>query len=58
MTLMEKKRKVLELERVKVARLELEFKIEERQEEIARLTEAIEKQLQKEQEIQSELNKA
>lgn len=58
MTLMEKKRKALELERVKIARMELEFKIEERQEEIARLSEAIEKQLQKEQEIQSELSRA
>jgi hypothetical protein len=52
---MERKRKLLEYERVKMARLELEFKIEERQEEIARLEEAIEKQAQKEKDLQAEL---
>lgn len=53
---LEKKRKALELDRVTMARKELEFKIEERQEEISRLQEAIEKQLAREKELQAELS--
>ena len=53
---LEKKRKALELDRVTMARKELEFKIEERQEEILRLQEAIEKQLAREKELQAELS--
>jgi hypothetical protein len=52
----EKKRRKLELARVRLSREELEFKIEERMQEIDRLKEAIDKQLEKEKEIEKELN--
>ena len=52
---LETKRKELELMRVETARKELEFKIEERLEEIARLQEHIKVQLLKEQDIKKEL---
>jgi len=52
---LEKRKKQLELSRVKLAREELELKIMERQEEITRLQEAIEKQLSRERELSKEL---
>jgi len=52
---LEKRKKQLELSRVKLAREELELKIMERQEEIIRLQEAIEKQLSRERELSKEL---
>lgn len=51
----EQKRKQLELNRVRVAREELELKIEERMEEIARLKGHIETQINKETELEQEL---
>jgi hypothetical protein len=48
-------RKKLELSRVKLAREELEFKIEERNEEIKRLLEHIEIQKKREAELEIEL---
>ena len=39
MDALERKRKIVELERVKLGRLELELRIEERQKDIARLEE-------------------
>ena len=55
MTNLELKRKQLELNRVRVAREELELKIEERMEEIERLKGHIEIQLQKESDLEKEL---
>jgi hypothetical protein len=51
------KRRELDLLRVEAARKELEFKVEERKEEIQRLEDHIVVQLKKEAEIQEELNK-
>jgi peptidoglycan hydrolase CwlO-like protein len=53
---LEIKRKELELMRVETSRKELEFKIEERLEEIERLQEHIKVQTAKENEIRKELN--
>jgi hypothetical protein len=50
------KRKKLELSRVRLAREELELKIEERLEEIERLKAHIEIQTKKEAELSKELN--
>ena len=52
---LELKRKELELMRVETARKELEFKIEERLDEINRLEDHIKVQLQKEADIKNEL---
>lgn len=52
---MELKRKKLELSRVTLAKLELEFKIEERKEEIKKLESMIAIQEQKEMELQKEI---
>lgn len=57
MTELEKKKKMLELGRVKLARQEMEFKIEEKQDEIKRLQDFIKIQLDKEQELEKELVK-
>jgi hypothetical protein len=51
------KRKELELGRVEHARKELEFKIEERMDEIERLKSHIEIQLEKEKELKEEILK-
>ena len=53
---LELKRKRLELSKVRVAREELEFKVEERMEEIKRIQDAIEKQKTKEAELEKELS--
>lgn len=53
--MLEKKRKELELERVKLAKKELEFKIEERMEEVNRLREHIKVQDAKIQELEKEV---
>ena len=55
MSNLEKKRKELELARVRMARQELEFRIEERMEELARIRENIEVQLKRELELTNEL---
>lgn len=52
----EVKRKKLELSRVQVAREEQEFKIAERQEEIARLEAMIEIQKAKEEQLKQEIS--
>lgn len=52
---LEIKKKKLELARVQVARQELEFKIEEKLEEIERLKAAIEIQIKRESEISKDL---
>lgn len=52
---LEKKKKQLELSRVRLAREEMEIKIAEREEEIKRLTEYIAVQLAKEQSLAEEL---
>lgn len=49
------KRKKLELSRVRIAREELEFRIEERTEEIKRLQEHIQIQKDKELQLENEL---
>jgi len=51
------KKKELELARVQLARQEMEFKIEERLEEIERLKSNIEIQIKKENELKAELGK-
>jgi hypothetical protein len=51
----ELKRKQLELARVELARQEQELKIEERFEEISRLKQTIEIQVNKEQELKAEI---
>lgn len=56
MTSLDRKKKELELSRVQLARQEMEFKIEEREEEIKRLKDFIIIQIQKENEIKLELN--
>lgn len=53
---LELKRKQLELARVQMARNELEFKIEEKSDEINRLREHIKIQEQKEKELVEEIN--
>ena len=53
--MLDKKRKELELERVKLAKKELEFKIEERMDEVNRLQEHIKVQDAKIQELEKEL---
>ena len=55
MSKLDLKRKELELGRVEQARKELEFKIEERMDEIERLQGHIQIQLQKEQELKEEI---
>lgn len=57
MTELEKKKKTLELSRVRLARQEMEFKIEEKQDEIKRLQDFIKIQLDKEQELEKEIVK-
>lgn len=52
---LEKKKKLLEQSRVRLAREEMELKISERMEEIEKLKEYIEIQLKKEQEIEEQL---
>lgn len=54
---LEKKKKEMELRRVEVARMELELKIEERLEEINRLKEHINVQLEKEKQLNEEIRK-
>jgi hypothetical protein len=54
---LEIKRKELELLRVETARRELEFKVEERIDEINRVKEQINIQLAKEEEIRREIKK-
>lgn len=56
MSAIEIKRKKLELSRVELARQEQEFKIEERMEEIGRLTAMIDIQKNKETELKAELS--
>lgn len=53
---LDKKRKQLELMRVQTARYELEFKIEERLEEIERLKDHVQVQIKREQELKKELD--
>lgn len=57
MSKLDLKRKELELGRVEQARKELEFKIEERMDEVERLRGHIEIQLLKEEELKEEINK-
>jgi parvulin-like peptidyl-prolyl isomerase len=52
---LDKKRKELELDRVELARKELQFKIEEYQSEILRLTEFIKIQITKEEDLKKQL---
>lgn len=54
---MELRRKKLELSRVKLAREEQEFKIEERLEEIKRIESMISIQKKKEEELEAEIEK-
>lgn len=54
---LERRKKEAELARVKAARLDLEVRIEERLEEIERLKQHVEIQLQKESELEQELKK-
>lgn len=53
---LEQKRKKLELARVQMARSELEFKVEEKMEEIKRLQDNIKIQETKELELMEEIN--
>lgn len=53
---LDKKKRELELARVQLARREMEFRIEERMEEIKRLEENIKIQIDKEAEITALLN--
>lgn len=55
MTNLERKKVELEYQRVKTARMDLEFKIEERKEEIDRLLKHVEIQKAKEAELEQEL---
>lgn len=55
METLDQKRKKLDLARVKMARQELEFKVEERLEEIERLKQNIEIQIKRETELEEEL---
>lgn len=54
---LEKKKKEMELRRVETARMELELKIEERMDEIKRLQEHVQIQLEKEQQLKIEIQK-
>lgn len=54
---LDKKKKHLELARVRLARQELELKIDEREEEIIKLKEFVAVQLKKEAELENELSK-
>lgn len=54
---LEKKKKNLELSRVRLAREEMELKIQERMEEIERLEGFIKVQFEKEAELEQELQK-
>lgn len=56
MTNLEKKKKEAELMRVQASRMDLEVKIAEREDEIERLKQHIEIQLNKEKELRQELN--
>lgn len=49
------KRKILDLKRVETARMDLEFKIEERLEEIERLKKHIDQQMEAEQKLAKEI---
>lgn len=51
MTILEQKRKEVELSRVKSARVEIEFRILEREDEVERLQEALKIQIDKEIEL-------
>jgi len=55
MSPLELKKKQVELQRVKVAKMELELKVEEKEDEINRLKEHIKIQEQKEQELLKEI---
>jgi hypothetical protein len=55
MTDLEKKRKLLEIDRVKLAAREMEFKIEERLEDIKRLKEQIENQNKRVEELLAQI---
>lgn len=55
MTHMEKRKKEVELQKVKAARMELELRVDEKLEEIERIKEHIEIQLAKEATLQEEL---
>lgn len=57
MTELEKKKLEKELYQVKGARLELEYKIMEREQEIIRLREHVAIQLEKEKDLESQFNK-
>lgn len=57
MTELEKKKLEKELYQVKGARLELEYKIMEREQEIVRLREHVAIQLEKEKDLESQFNK-
>ncbi len=57
MSNLEKMKKEMELRRVETARMELELKIAEREDEIQRLKEHIKIQLEKEQQLKQDLNK-
>lgn len=55
MTPLEKRKKEVELARVRTARMELELKIDERLDEIERLKQHIQIQIDKENELEKEL---
>lgn len=55
MSELEKKKKKLELSKVRVAREEMEFRIMERMDEVKRMEEAILKQMEREKELELEL---
>lgn len=55
MTHLEKRKKEVELQKVKTARMELELKIEEKMDEINRINEHIKIQIEKEQSLEQEL---
>jgi hypothetical protein len=55
MTHLEKRKKEVELQKVKAARMELELKIDERLDEIERIKEHIKIQIEKEQSLEQEL---
>jgi regulator of replication initiation timing len=52
---LETKRKVLELKRVETARMDLEFKIEEKLDEIERLKKHVDQQLETEERLKKEI---
>jgi chromosome segregation ATPase len=58
MTNMEIKRITMELLKVQAAKAELEYKIEERQQEILRIEDHIKVQAKREQELKEQLSKA